>query len=107
MAGGRDEWKPTGLKFPFAITQGGSITASEDRDSDIRGKIIQVLFTAPGERVNLPEFGRGLLAAELCYRTFRKNSSRNAPSLVLGSFRQCRVVDTWHKNIERVVLELG
>lgn len=26
----------------------------------MRGKIIQVLFTAPGERVNLPEFGCGL-----------------------------------------------
>lgn len=29
-------------------------------DESIRGKIIQVLFTAPGERVNRPEFGCGL-----------------------------------------------
>ena len=29
-------------------------------DEAIRGKIIQVLFTVPGERVNLPEFGCGL-----------------------------------------------
>ena len=50
----------TGLRFPFGITSDGSITASEDEDSNIRGKIIQVLFTAPGERVNLPEFGCGL-----------------------------------------------
>ena len=29
-------------------------------DEAMRGKIIQVLFTAPGERVHLPEFGCGL-----------------------------------------------
>lgn len=49
-----------GFRFPFSISADGSITASEDDDSNIRGKIIQVLFTAPGERVNLPEFGCGL-----------------------------------------------
>ena len=50
----------TGLRFPFGVTAAGAITASEDNDANIRGKIIQVLFTAPGERVNLPEFGCGL-----------------------------------------------
>lgn len=44
--------------FPFAIV-GGRVVASGG-DEAIRGKIIQVLFTAPGERVNLPEFGCGL-----------------------------------------------
>jgi len=48
-----------GFRFPFG-TFHGSITSSEDASSAIRGKIIQVLFTAPGERVNLPEFGCGL-----------------------------------------------
>ena len=50
----------SGFKFPFGITQAGSITVSETDDTNIRGKIIQVLFTAHGERVNLPEFGCGL-----------------------------------------------
>jgi uncharacterized protein len=45
--------------FPFAVTAGGRVTAS-DRKESIRAKIIQVLFTAPGERVHLPEFGCGL-----------------------------------------------
>ena len=45
--------------FPFAVTSAGRITASGGDDA-IRGKIIQVLFTAPGERVNVPEFGCGL-----------------------------------------------
>lgn len=48
------------FKFPFCVTPAGAITASENEDERIRGKIIQVLFTTPGERVNLPEFGCGL-----------------------------------------------
>jgi phage baseplate assembly protein W len=45
--------------FPFEVNEAGSISSSGG-DEAIRGKIIQVLFTAPGERVNLPEFGCGL-----------------------------------------------
>lgn len=45
--------------FPFGVTGAGGITASGG-DEAIRGKIIQVLFTAPGERVNRPDFGCGL-----------------------------------------------
>lgn len=45
--------------FPFGIDAAGAVTASGGDDA-IRGKIIQVLFTAPGERVNMPEFGCGL-----------------------------------------------
>lgn len=45
--------------FPFKVDGSGSIL-STGGDEAIRGKIIQVLFTAPGERVNLPEFGCGL-----------------------------------------------
>ncbi len=46
--------------FPFEVNAAGGISATGGDDA-IRGKIIQVLFTAPGERVNLPEFGCGLL----------------------------------------------
>ena len=49
----------TTFPFPFAVGTGGRIVATGG-DEAIRGKIIQVLFTAPGERVNLPEFGCGL-----------------------------------------------
>lgn len=45
--------------FPFGVAEEGGIIASSG-DEAIRGKIIQVLFTAPGERVNLPDFGCGL-----------------------------------------------
>ncbi|HEY2946876.1 MAG TPA: GPW/gp25 family protein [Micromonosporaceae bacterium] len=45
--------------FPFAVTPAGRIGVTGG-DERIRGKIVQVLFTAPGERVNQPEFGCGL-----------------------------------------------
>jgi phage baseplate assembly protein W len=49
----------TTFGFPFAVNEAGRITATGG-DEAIRGKIIQVLFTAPGERVNRPDFGCGL-----------------------------------------------
>ena len=49
----------TNFHFPFAINTAGQISGHSD-DEALRGKIIQVLFTTPGERVNLPEFGCGL-----------------------------------------------
>ena len=49
----------TSFGFPFKIATDGDI-ASVTGDENIRAKIIQVLFTSPGERVNMPEFGCGL-----------------------------------------------
>lgn len=49
----------TTFGFPFIIDGSGRISAMGG-DEAIRGKIIQVLFTAPGERINMPEFGCGL-----------------------------------------------
>lgn len=49
----------TTFPFPFAVDDEGRITARARSDA-IRGKIIQLLFTAPGERVNKPDFGCGL-----------------------------------------------
>jgi phage baseplate assembly protein W len=47
------------LAFPFALTAAGGV-ATTDLDGAIRGRIEQVLFTAPGERVMLPGFGCGV-----------------------------------------------
>jgi phage baseplate assembly protein W len=49
----------TTFGFPFSINKTGGVSASGGDDA-IRGKIIQVLFTTPGERINMPEFGCGL-----------------------------------------------
>jgi phage baseplate assembly protein W len=44
--------------FPFAVV-GGRVRPA-DRDDALRGRIVQVLFTAPGERIDLPGLGCGL-----------------------------------------------
>lgn len=49
----------TTFGFPFAVDGAGRVSATGG-DAAIRGKIVQVLFTTPGERVNFPEFGCGL-----------------------------------------------
>lgn len=49
----------TGFGFPFRIDELGQV-ATQTGDDNVRAKILQVLLTAPGERVNLPEFGCGL-----------------------------------------------
>lgn len=49
----------TSFGFPFLVNETGRIHATGG-DEAIRGKIIQVLFTAPGERVHQPTFGCGL-----------------------------------------------
>lgn len=49
-----------GFGFPFGVTPAGAIAPDPDDDLDLRGRVVQVLFTSPGERVNQPEFGCGL-----------------------------------------------
>jgi phage baseplate assembly protein W len=50
---------PAFLDFPFAIDSRGR-SAVTGEDDHVRDMIMQVLFTAPGERVNRPEFGCGV-----------------------------------------------
>jgi len=48
------------VDFPFHVDALGR-TATTDDDDHVRDLIEQVLFTSPGERVNRPTFGSGLL----------------------------------------------
>lgn len=48
------------IDFPFHFDARGR-TASAGDDDHIRDMIEQLLFTNPGERVNRPDFGSGLL----------------------------------------------
>ncbi len=48
------------IDVPFCFDSRGR-TASDDDHDHIRDMIEQFLFTNPGERVNRPEFGSGLL----------------------------------------------
>lgn len=48
------------VDFPFRL-DGRGRTATTDRAGHLRDLIEQLLFTTPGERVNRPSFGTGLL----------------------------------------------
>ncbi|GEM_PF-91714 len=57
--GGGPPSVPSGLGFPFQIDGTGGVYA-QGGDPLLRGKILQLLLTSPGERVNLPEYGTRL-----------------------------------------------
>lgn len=67
--------RPQDFGFPFRIDHRGR-SASYDLDRHIRGLIEQLLFTAPGERVNRPTFG-----TELRQALFAANSDELAAAL--------------------------
>src|SRR5258705_8900507 len=48
------------IDYPFHFDDKGRTAATSDNDH-IRDMIEQLLFTSPGERVNRPDFGSGLL----------------------------------------------
>lgn len=48
------------LAFPFRVGADGRTAAPASLEDHIRGEIIQLLLTAPGERPFLPSFGGGL-----------------------------------------------
>ena len=49
------------LRYPFGIDAGGGRAAEEsDYEAYVRQLIRQVLLTAPGERINRPDFGAGV-----------------------------------------------
>jgi uncharacterized protein len=48
------------IDFPFQFDDRGRTAATDDNDH-IRDLIEEFLFTNPGERVNRPDFGSGLL----------------------------------------------
>jgi phage baseplate assembly protein W len=48
------------IDFPFHFDRRGA-TALADQRKHVRDMIEQLIFTAPGERVNRPDFGSGVL----------------------------------------------
>jgi phage baseplate assembly protein W len=63
------------LAYPYHFDSLGR-TATTDDTTHIRDMIEQLLFTAPGERVNQPDFGSGLLQM-----VFAPNSNELAAAL--------------------------
>ena len=51
----------TFIHQPFRLRdERGAVAVIDDADRHLRDKVLAVLFTAPGERVNNPRFGVGL-----------------------------------------------
>ena len=74
------------IDFPFQFSNLG-LTATTTDDDHIRNMIEQLLFTNPGERVNRPEFGSGLLQL-----IFAPNSPELAATL---QFTMQAALQTW------------
>ncbi|MNX71256.1 Lysozyme [compost metagenome] len=73
------------LRFPFEPDARGRSRSADDA-AHVRDMIEQVLFTVPGERVNRPDFGCGLLQL-----VFAPNSDTLAAAVqmsVQGSLQQ-------------------
>ena len=73
------------IDYPWQIDGRGRTAASDDA-GHIRDMIEQLLFTNPGERVNRPDFGSGLLQT-----VFQPNSVELAAALqftLQGSLQQ-------------------
>ena len=73
------------IDYPFHLNVRGR-TADADQEDHIRDLIEQVLFTSPGERVNRPDFGSGLMQF-----VFAPNSDELATAtqfLVQGALQQ-------------------
>ena len=48
------------LAFPFRVGPDGRTATPQSLDEHVKGEIIQLLLTSPGERLFLPPFGAGL-----------------------------------------------
>lgn len=48
------------LAFPFRIAPDGRTAAPADPAEHVKGELIQLLLTSPGERLFLPQFGGGV-----------------------------------------------
>ena len=48
------------LYQPVQLRAEGRLAVTDDADRHLRDKVMAILFTAPGERVNNPRFGVGL-----------------------------------------------
>jgi phage baseplate assembly protein W len=74
------------IDYPFHFDSRGR-TASTDDGDHVRDMIEQLLFTSPGERVNRPDFGSGLMQM-----VFAPNSPELAAAL---HFTLQAALDRW------------
>ena len=73
------------IDYPFSVDRRGRTAHTSDEDH-IRDLVEQVLFTAPGERVNRPTFGSGLL--QLVFQPTSDELVTATQFLVQGALQQ-------------------
>lgn len=73
------------VDYPFHV-DGRGRTASTTDDDHIRDLIEQVLFTSPGERVNRPTFGSGVL--QLVFELNSEALAQATQLMVQGALQQ-------------------
>jgi len=74
------------VAFPFRVTGSGHTAIQDQDEAHIRELIEQVLFTSPGERVNRPDFGSGLLG--FVFEEASAETVAVCQSLVQGALQQ-------------------
>jgi Bacteriophage baseplate protein W len=75
----------TDFDFPYHV-DGRGRTATTGADDHLRDLIEQVLFTAPGERVNRPTFGSGVM--QLVFAPNSEELAATTQYLVQGALQQ-------------------
>jgi hypothetical protein len=73
------------VDYPYSVDPRGR-TAATGEDEHVRNLVEQVLFTAPGERVNRPSFGSGLL--QLVFAPLSDELASATQFLVQGALQQ-------------------
>ena len=76
---------PRNLDFPYRF-DGTDRTATTDERDHIRDLIEQILFTSPGERVNRPDFGAGVL--QLVFAPATPEAAATAEFMISGALSQ-------------------
>jgi len=74
------------LAFPYHVDGRGRTAEAEDDDRHLRDLIEQLLFTVPGERVNRPDFGCGLM--QLVFAPNSVEFAATVQVLVQGALQQ-------------------
>ena len=74
------------VAYPYRIAGAGRTASDDDVNRHIRAMIEQVLFTTPGERVNRPDFGSGLLQFVFAHESAETLAA--AHFLVQGALQQ-------------------
>lgn len=81
----RRVWAPRHVAFPLRRDGRGRTTMVDDSEY-IRGLVEHVLFTAPGERVNRPDFGSGV--GQLVFAPTDDALAQSTQALVQGALQR-------------------